>query len=172
VHLSGDLKQVARAEAVVHRGAVAAEPFVILVQPSLFDPSRAPPGRHTLWAYCHVPHGSNGDFSEAIESHIERFAPGFRDLVLARRSMTARQLESYDANYVGGDIAGGMSDLRQLFFRPMAKLDPYATSAPDIFLCSSSTPPGAGVHGMCGYWAARSVLRNVFRSGTRSPDPD
>jgi phytoene dehydrogenase-like protein len=162
VHLWGDLEQVARAEALVHRGAVDPAPFVILAQPSLFDPSRAPPGRHTLWAYCHVPHGSDGDHSAAIEALIERFAPGFRDLVLARHSMTARQLERYDPNYVGGDIAGGMSDLRQLFFRPVAKLDPYATSAPDIFLCSSSTPPGGGVHGMCGYWAAQSVVRKVF----------
>ena len=163
VHLWGDLEQIARSEALVHHGAVDAEPFVILAQPSLFDPSRAPPGRHTAWAYCHVPHGSEGDFSAAIESLIERFAPGFRELVLARSSMTAQQLERYNANYVGGDIAGGRSDLRQLFFRPVAKLDPYATSAPDIFLCSSSTPPGAGVHGMCGYWAAQSVLRKVFK---------
>ena len=109
-----------------------------------------------------MPHGSDGDFSAAIESVIERFAPGFRDVVLARRNFSARELERYNPNYVGGDIAGGRSDLRQLFFRPAAKLDPYATSAPDVFLCSSSTPPGAGVHGMCGYWAARSVLRNVF----------
>ena len=164
VHLWGDLEQVARAEAVVHRGAVDSAPFVILTQPSLFDSSRAPPGSHTAWAYCHVPHGSAADHSAAVESVIERFAPGFRDLVLARRSTTARQLERYDPNYVGGDIGGGMSDLRQLFFRPVAKLDPYATSAPDLFLCSSSTPPGGGVHGMCGYWAAQSVLRNVFRS--------
>jgi phytoene dehydrogenase-like protein len=162
VHLWGDLAQVARAEALVHRGAVDAAPFVILVQPSLFDPGRAPAGQHTLWAYCHVPHGSEVDHSAAIESLIERFAPGFRDLVLGRHSLTARELERYDANYVGGDIAGGRSGLRQLFFRPVPKLDPYATSAPDLFLCSSSTPPGGGVHGMCGYWAARSVLRNVF----------
>jgi phytoene dehydrogenase-like protein len=163
VHLSGNLEQVARAEALVHRGAVDPAPFVILAQPSLFDPSRAPAARHTAWAYCHVPHGSDGDFSDAIEKQIERFAPGFRDLVLARHCMTARELERYDPNYVGGDIAGGMSDLRQLFFRPVAKLDPYATSARDVFICSSSTPPGGGVHGMCGYWAAESVLRNVFR---------
>jgi phytoene dehydrogenase-like protein len=162
VHLWGNLEQIARAEALVHRGSVDQQPFVILVQPSLFDPSRAPTDRHTAWAYCHVPHGSNGDFSGAIESVIERFAPGFRDVVLARRSITAQRLERYDPNYVGGDIAGGMSDLGQLFFRPVAKLDPYATSARDIFLCSSSTPPGGGVHGMCGYGAARSVLRNVF----------
>jgi phytoene dehydrogenase-like protein len=163
VHLWGDLEQVARAEALVHRGAVDPEPFVILVQPTLFDPSRAPAGRHTAWAYCHVPPGSARDFSAELESVIERFAPGFRDVVLARRSFTAQQLEQYNPNYVGGDIGGGMSDLGQLFFRPVAKLDPYATSARDIFLCSSSTPPGAGVHGMCGYWAAQSVLRKAGR---------
>ncbi|HEY4648899.1 MAG TPA: NAD(P)/FAD-dependent oxidoreductase, partial [Gemmatimonadales bacterium] len=159
VHLGGDLEHVARSEALVHRGAVDPQPFVILVQPSLFDPSRAPPGRHTAWAYCHVPHGSDRDFSAELESVIERYAPGFKDVVLARRSFTAQQLERYNPNYVGGDIAGGMSDLAQLFFRPVAKLDPYATSAADIYLCSSSTPPGSGVHGMCGYWAAQSVLR-------------
>jgi phytoene dehydrogenase-like protein len=162
VHLSGDLGQVAEAEALVHRGGAGESPFVILVQPSLFDPTRAPPERHTAWAYCHVPHGSEEDFSDVIESVIERFAPGFRDLVLVRHCMTAGQLERYNPNYVGGDITGGMSDLRQLFFRPVVKLDPYATSAPDLFLCSSSTPPGGGVHGMCGYWASRSVLRHRF----------
>jgi phytoene dehydrogenase-like protein len=162
VHLWGDLEQIARTEALVHQGATDAAPFVILTQPSLFDASRAPTGQHTAWAYCHVPNGSELDCSAEIESVIERFAPGFKDLVLARHSMTAQQLERYDPNYVGGDIAGGSSDLRQLFLRPVAQLDPYATSAPDLFLCSSSTPPGGGVHGMCGYWAARSVLRKVF----------
>jgi phytoene dehydrogenase-like protein len=161
VHLWGNLEQVARAEALVHQGAVETQPFIILVQPSLFDPSRAPPNQHTAWAYCHVPHGSEGDFSTAIESVIEWFAPGFKDVVLARRSISARQLERYNPNYVGGDIGGGMADLGQLFFRPVVKLDPYATSAPDLFICSSSTPPGGGVHGMCGYWAAQSVLRNL-----------
>jgi phytoene dehydrogenase-like protein len=163
VHLWGSLEQVARAEALVHQGAVETQPFTILVQPSLFDPSRAPPNQHTAWAYCHVPHGSEGDFSTAIESVIEWFAPGFKDVVLARRSISARQLERYNPNYVGGDIGGGRADLGQLFFRPVVKLDPYATSAPDLFICSSSTPPGGGVHGMCGYWAAQSVLRN-FRN--------
>jgi len=162
VHLWGSLEDVARAEALVHRGTVAAEPFVILVQPSLFDPSRAPAGRHTAWAYCHVPNGSDEDFSGAIESVVERFAPGFKEVVLARHCVTARGLERYNPNYVGGDIAGGMSDLAQLFFRPVAKLDPYATSAAEIFLCSASTPPGGGVHGMCGYWAAQTVLKKVF----------
>jgi phytoene dehydrogenase-like protein len=170
VHLWGDLEQVAGAEALVHRGGVEPLPFVILVQPSRFDPSRAPEGRHTAWAYCHVPNGSDGDFSGAIESVIERFAPGFRDLVLARHSMSTQQIERYNPNYVGGDIGGGMADLAQLFFRPVAKLDPYATSAPDVFLCSSSTPPGGGVHGMSGYWAARSVLRKVGKDGKGGKD--
>jgi phytoene dehydrogenase-like protein len=163
VHLSGDLADVAAAERSVHAGALPEAPFVLVVQPSLFDGTRAPLGQHTLWAYCHVPRGSELNASSAIEGQIERFAPGFRQLILARRTTNPRELEDYDANYVGGDIAGGASDLGQLFFRPVPSLDPYATSAPDIFLCSSSTPPGGGVHGMCGYWAARSALRRVFR---------
>jgi phytoene dehydrogenase-like protein len=161
VHLSGDLDHIARAEALAHQGGIDESPFVLLVQPSLFDAGRAPPGRHTAWAYCHVPHGSDSDLTDSFESLIERFAPGFRDCVLARRGITARDLERHNPNNVGGDIAGGRSDLRQLFFRPVVRLDPYSTSARDIFLCSSSTPPGGGVHGMCGYWAARSVLRTL-----------
>lgn len=168
VHLSGDLSHIALAEAMTHRGEVHQDPFVLMVQPSLFDPSRAPRSRHTAWAYCHVPHGSAVDLTDSMESLIERFAPGFRDCILARRSMTARELELHNPNNVGGDIAGGLSDLRQLFFRPMAKADPYATSARDVFLCSSSTPPGGGVHGMCGYWAARSVLHRVFGLTSRT----
>lgn len=162
VHLSGDLAEVSGAEACVHAGELPARPFVLFVQPSLFDPTRAPPGRHIAWAYCHVPHGSTVDASEAIEAHVERFAPGFRDLVLGRATMSAAEMERYNPNYVGGDINGGISDLTQLFFRPVARLDPYSTPASDLFLCSSSTPPGGGVHGMCGYWAARSVLAKVF----------
>jgi phytoene dehydrogenase-like protein len=162
VHLSGDLDDVAATEAAVHSGRLLEQPFVILVQPTLFDPSRAPSGKHIAWAYCHVPHGSAVDASALIEGHIERFAPGFRDLVVARATKNAMQMEQYNANYVGGDINGGISDLGQLFFRPMARPDPYATGAPDVFLCSSSTPPGGGVHGMCGHHAARSVLARVF----------
>jgi phytoene dehydrogenase-like protein len=165
VHLSGDLDEIARAEAAAHRGEAADSPFVLLVQPSLFDPGRAPPSSHTAWAYCHVPHGSGANVSDSIEALIERFAPGFRDGILARHSTTARELELHNPNNVGGDIAGGMSDLRQLFFRPVARLDPYTTSADNVFLCSSSTPPGGGVHGMCGYWAAQSVIRRVLGNG-------
>jgi phytoene dehydrogenase-like protein len=162
VHLAGDLGEVGRAEAAVHRGAVAARPFVLVVQPSLFDAGRAPAGMHTAWAYCHVPHGSTVDAGEAIESQIARFAPGFREAIVGRATRNAREMEAYDPNYVGGDINGGLADLTQLFARPVARLDPYATPAPNLFLCSSSTPPGGGVHGMCGYWAAQSVLARVF----------
>jgi phytoene dehydrogenase-like protein len=162
VHLSGTFSEVEAAERTVHQGQLSAQPFILLVQPSLFDDSRAPPGLHTAWAYCHVPHGSDADTCAAIEAHIERFAPGFRDVVLGRAVKTAVGMESYNPNYVGGDINGGVSSLSQLFFRPMAKVDPYATPLPNLFLCSSSTPPGGGVHGMCGYWAAQSALARVF----------
>jgi phytoene dehydrogenase-like protein len=162
VHLAGDLQAIADSEAAVHRGAVTEHPFVIVVQPSRFDSTRAPDGMHTAWAYCHVPNGSDRDASATIEAQIERAAPGFGDLVMARAARSPAILEAYDSNYVGGDINGGIADLRQLFFRPMARFDPYATPAPDVFLCSASTPPGGGVHGMCGYWAARSALTRVF----------
>jgi phytoene dehydrogenase-like protein len=148
----------------VAAGKVSEKPFVLLVQPTLFDASRAPAGKHIAWAYCHVPHGSAIDMTAAIEAQIERAAPGFRDLVLARTAVNAQALELHNPNYVGGDISGGASDIWQLFFRPVAKVDPYATPARDVFICSSSTPPGGGVHGMCGYWAARSVLSRVFQS--------
>ena len=162
VHLSGTLDAVARAEAAAHAGTVGERPFILFVQPTLFDPSRAPPDRHIAWAYCHTPPRWTGDATQLIEDHVEAYAPGFKDVILARRSMSPAQIEAYNANYVDGDINGGISDLRQLFFRPAPKLDPYATPVDNLFLCSSSTPPGGGVHGMCGYWAARSVLRRVF----------
>jgi phytoene dehydrogenase-like protein len=165
VHLSGDFADVARSEAAVARGGVSDKPFVLLVQPTLFDASRAPAGQHIAWAYCHVPNGSDIDMTAAIEAQIERAAPGFRDLVIGRAAVGPSALEHHNPNYVGGDISGGASDVWQLFFRPMTKIDPYATSADDVFLCSSSTPPGGGVHGMCGYWAARSVLSRVFQRG-------
>lgn len=169
VHLSGDMAEVSAATAAVHAGRVAARPFTLLVQPSLFDPSRAPTGTHVAWAYCHVPAGSDVDVADAIEAHVERFAPGFRDAIVARHARDPTAMERHDPNYIGGDINGGLADLRQLFFRPVARVDPYATPARDIFLCSSSTPPGGGVHGMCGYWAARSVMA---RLGVSAPPAD
>jgi phytoene dehydrogenase-like protein len=171
VHLSGHFSDLAAAEAAVHEGRLPPEPFVLLVQPTLFDPTRAPRGTHVAWAYCHVPHGSPVDASAAIEAHIERHAPGFRDTISARAVRNAPAMERYNPNYVGGDINGGSPDLGQLFFRPVARLDPYATPAPEVFLCSSSTPPGGGVHGMCGYWAGRSVLRHLGVNTRRTSSP-
>lgn len=162
VHLSGGLDDVAEAESAVSRGHLSQRPFVIFVQPSLFDRTRAPAGLHTAWAYCHVPWSSSVDAAELIEQQVERFAPGFQRSILARHTASAPELEDYNANYVGGDINGGSALLGQLFTRPVARLDPYSTPNPKLFLCSSSTPPGGGVHGMCGYWAARSALRRVF----------
>jgi phytoene dehydrogenase-like protein len=159
VHVGGTLDEVAAAEAMVASGRHPDRPFVILVQHTPFDASRAPAGKHTAWAYCHVPNGSTVDMTGAIEAQVERFAPGFRDRILGRASMTAAAMGAYDENYVGGDINGGIQDLRQLIFRPVPRLDPYATPARGIFLCSSSTPPGGGVHGMSGHLAARSALR-------------
>jgi phytoene dehydrogenase-like protein len=138
-------------------------PFVLVSQPSLFDATRAPSGSHTLWAYCHVPHGSTVDMTAAIERQIERFAPGFGELVLARSALGPADLQAYNANYVGGDINGGAAELRQLLTRPVVRVDPYSTPDPRVFICSSSTPPGGGVHGMCGWFAARSALRGVLR---------
>jgi phytoene dehydrogenase-like protein len=160
VHVGGTLEEIEAAEAAVWRGEHPAKPFVLLVQPTLFDPSRAPQGKHIAWAYCHVPHGSTRDVSAAIEAQIERFAPGFRDLILARHVFTAAEMEAYNPNYVGGDINSGVQDLTQLFTRPVPQLNPYRTPLKGVYLCSSSTPPGGGVHGMSGYHAARSALRD------------
>jgi phytoene dehydrogenase-like protein len=162
VHLGGTWEEIATSESEVARGAHPEKPFVILVQQSLFDPTRAPEGKHTAWAYCHVPNGSTVDMTAAIESQIERFAPDFRDVVLHRTVRYPADFERENANLVGGDIGGGATDPRQLLTRPFAKFDPYATSDRQIFICSSSTPPAGGVHGMCGYWAAHSALRKVF----------
>jgi phytoene dehydrogenase-like protein len=153
VHLGGSFEEIAVSEAAMQHGQHAERPFVLLAQPSLFDPTRAPAGRHTAWVYCHVPNGSTFDMLSRLEGQIERFAPGFRDCILARRVFSPAALEEMDANLVGGDVSGGAMDLRQLLFRPSWRQ--YATSAPDIYLCSSSTPPGGGVHGMCGHHAAR-----------------
>jgi len=159
VHLGGTLEEIARAERAVWGGEHPERPFVLLAQPSLFDPTRAPAGRHTAWAYCHVPNGSTFDMLERIERQVERFAPGFRDRILARRVMPPSALEQHNENLVGGDISGGVQDLGQMFFRPTALL--YSTTARGIYLCSSSTPPGGGVHGMCGYYAAARALRDL-----------
>ncbi len=156
VHLGGTFEEIANSEKTVRRGQTPERPFVLLVQPSLFDSSRAPAGKHTAWAYCHVPNGSNVNMLDKLENQIERFAPGFRDCVLARRVLSPADLERMDANLVGGDIGGGVMDIRQFLFRPTRSH--YATSAGDVFLCSSSTPPGGGVHGMCGYHAAKLAL--------------
>ncbi len=156
VHLGGTFEEIAASEKAVRTGQPADHPFVLLAQPSLFDRSRAPAGKHTAWAYCHVPNGSTADMLEKVEDQIERFAPGFRDCILARRVFSPAGLESMDANLVGGDIGGGAMDARQFLFRPTRRY--YATSDRDIYICSASTPPGGGVHGMCGYHAARSAL--------------
>jgi phytoene dehydrogenase-like protein len=163
VHLGGTAASVQRSEHDVTHGRHPDEPFVLLAQQSLFDPTRAPEGHHTLWGYCHVPHGSDVDMTARIEARIEAFAPGFRDRVLARHCAGPAQVQAHNANYVGGDITGGMSDLRQFVFRPVASLRPWATAVPGLYLCSSSTPPGAGVHGMCGRAAARTVLSDAAR---------
>ena len=162
VHLGGTMGEIAAAERAVGRGEHPDRPFVLVAQQSLFDPSRAPAGKHTAWAYCHVPNGSTVDMTGRIESQVERFAPGFRERVLARNVMSTRQIEEYNPNYVGGDINGGVQDLRQLYTRPTLSLTPYSTPAKGLYICSSSTPPGGGVHGMCGYHAARAALRQVF----------
>lgn len=160
VHVGGTLAEIAAAEGLVWRGEHPEKPFVLVAQQSLFDPTRAPEGKHTLWAYCHVPHGSTFDMTERIESQIERFAPGFRDRILARHMLNTVGLEQYNANYVGGDINGGVQDLWQFFTRPTMRFVPYATPAKGLYICSSSTPPGGGVHGMCGYFAALAALRD------------
>lgn len=159
LHLGGTLEEVAFAEREVGKGRHPDRPFVLVSQPSRFDPTRAPDGQHTLWGYCHVPNGSTEDMTERIEAQIERFAPGFRDLVIGRSTMGAEQLQAYNANYIGGDINAGRQGLRQLYTRPAVRFDPYSTPDPRLFFCSASTPPGGGVHGMCGYHAAQSVLR-------------
>jgi phytoene dehydrogenase-like protein len=159
VHLGGSAAEIASSEAAMRQGRLFERPFVLLAQPSLFDSTRAPAGKHTAWAYCHVPNGSAYDMLETLEAQIERFAPGFRDCILARRVFSPADLQKMDANLIGGDIIGGSMDTRQFLFRPTWRH--YATSSRDLYLCSSSTPPGAGVHGMCGYHAARLALSRL-----------
>ena len=162
VHVGGTLDEIAEAEATVWAGRVPERPFVLVAQPSLFDRSRSPDGSHTAWAYTHVPSGSTVDATQRIEAQIERFAPGFRDRILARHVMSPASMQEYNANYVGGDINGGVQDFRQTFARPMLRWNPYSTPVRGLYLCSASTPPGGGVHGMSGYHAARSALSEVF----------
>ena len=162
IHLGGSLEEIAESEREVTNGRSPVRPFVLIAQQSLFDESRAPQGQHTLWAYCHVPHGSTCDMTKAIEQQLERFAPGFRDCVLARHTTDAAGLERSNSNLLGGDINGGATHLWQLFARPVVSPAPYRTPLPGIYLCSASTPPGGGVHGMCGYHAARTALRDLF----------
>jgi phytoene dehydrogenase-like protein len=162
VHLGNTLEEITASEQAVSEGKLPERPFVLLAQQSLFDPSRAPDGKHTAWAYCHVPNGSDADMTGRIEQQVERFAPGFRDVILRRHVMNTVQIEAYNPNYIGGDINGGIIDIGQLFTRPALRLSPYKTSAKGIYICSSSTPPGGGVHGMCGYHAARTALKDVF----------
>jgi phytoene dehydrogenase-like protein len=160
VHVGGTFEEIAASARAAWKGTPSERPFVIVGQHTLFDPTRAPEGKHTLWAYCHVPNGSDVDMSGRMEAQIERFAPGFRERILARHIMAPRALEAHNENLVGGDILGGLIDLWQTIFRPTLRY--YGTPLPGLYLCSSSTPPGPGVHGLCGYFAAQQVLRQVF----------
>lgn len=168
VHLGGSMEEIAASVRVVWEGNPPRKPFVILAQQTLFDPARAPLGKHTAWAYCHVPHASDVDMTESIEEQVERFAPGFRKRILARSTKTARDMQEHNPNFIGGDINGGVQDLRQHFSRPVSAINPYLTPVPGLFLCSSSTPPGGGVHGMCGYHAARVALKRLPRENGSS----
>ena len=162
LHLGGTLEEITATEAASERGEHPDNPFVLLAQPTILDPSRTPAGQHTAWAYCHVPNGSRRDRTAAIEGQVERFAPGFRDRILARHTFDTAQMEAYNPNYVGGDINGGVLDVGQLYTRPALRASPYRTSKKGLYLCSSATPPGGGVHGMCGYHAASRALQDVF----------
>ena len=162
LHLGNTFEEIVESEEAIGNNRHCENPFVLFSQQSLFDDTRAPNGKHTAWAYCHVPHGSQKDMTEIIENQVERFAPGFRERILARHTMNTVQMQAYNSNYVGGDINGGAMDIRQLFTRPALRFSPYHTSAKGLYICSSSTPPGGGVHGMCGYFAARKALKDVF----------
>jgi len=164
VHIGNTFAEIAQNEQRIWDGKNPEKPFVLLSQPSIFDPSRAPEGKHTAWAYCHVPGGSTTDMTAAIENQVERFAPGFKNTILAKHTMDTAQMEEYNPNYIGGDINGGVIDIGQLFTRPVLRWSPYKTSAKGIYICSSSTPPGGGVHGMCGYHAAKRAMRDFFKT--------
>jgi len=163
VHLGNTLEEIAATEKSTSQGKQAQNPYVLLSQPSLFDKTRAPDGKHTAWAYCHVPNGSTEDMTDAIENQVERFAPGFKDTIIGRSTMNTAQMQDYNPNYIGGDINGGIQDIYQLYTRPVLSASPYRTSAEGIYICSSSTPPGGGVHGMSGYHAAKQALIDVFK---------
>jgi len=163
VHLGGTIEEIAAYEKEIWNGKVGEKPLVLFAQQSVADPTRAPEGKHTAWAYCHVPRGYEGDMTAAIENQVERYAPGFRERILAKHVFNPRRFEDYNNNYIGGDISGGVIDIRQLFTRPTLKLSPYGTSARGIYICSSSTPPGGGVHGLCGYHSARQALKEIFK---------
>lgn len=163
VHLGNTFEEIAAGEQQIWNGQHPEKPFVLLAQPTISDPTRAPQGKHVAWAYCHVPNGSAKDMTEIIESQVERAAPGFKNTILARSTMTTAQMEEYNPNYIGGDIVGGVIDLGQLFTRPALRWSPYKTSAKGMYICSSSTPPGGGVHGMCGYHAAQKVITDFRR---------
>jgi phytoene dehydrogenase-like protein len=161
VHLGGTFEEVSESERTIWQGRHPRRPYIIYVQQSQFDSTRAPQGKHTAWAYCHVPNGSQEDMTQAIEDQIERFAPGFRNRILARHSYNTLEMEAYNPNYIGGDINGGVQDLAQFFTRPVPRISPYTTPVKGLFICSSSTPPGGGVHGMCGYFAAQAALKSL-----------
>ena len=162
VHL-GTLDEIRRSERLTWQGEHTARPYVLLAQPTQFDTSRAPQGTHIAWAYCHVPNGSEVDCTEEIEDQIERSAPGFREVILAKSVRNSVQYEQYNPNFVGGDTVGGANTLTQLFTRPVPRLNPYATPNPNVFICSAMTPPGGGIHGIAGYYAARSALKQSRR---------
>jgi phytoene dehydrogenase-like protein len=162
VHLGGTLEEIVMSEKTAFQGKHSKKPYVLLAQQSLFDSERAPKGHHTAWAYCHVPNGSIEDMTGIIENQVERFAPGFKKLILAKHTFNADDMHSYNANYIGGDINGGVQDITQLFTRPALRLSPYRTSEKGIYICSSSTPPGGGVHGMCGFHAAEQLINDLF----------
>lgn len=164
IHLGNTYEEIALAEKGNWQGKISEKPYVLLAQQSLFDITRAPEGKQTAWAYCHVPNGSVVDMTAIIENQVERFAPGFKKMIIARHVMNPQQMQAYNPNYIGGDINGGAIDIRQLFTRPALRSSPYRTSAKGIYLCSASTPPGGGVHGMCGYHAARQVLNDLSTS--------
>jgi len=170
VHLGGTLDEISQSEWAAWSGRPAVRPFVLLVQQTVFDGTRAPAGKHSAWAYCHVPNGSTFDMTERIEAQVERFAPGFSEIVLARHTIGPAEFEARNRNLVGGDLNGGAMDLGQLLFRPVRRLVPYRTPLEGVYLCSSSTPPGGGVHGMCGYWAAQAALHlKAATSSSRRP---